>query len=202
MARQRFFRSRWGWAVAAAGLLCLGWVQSGSAGLAEIGVGEAAPDFDLVDLDGARHNLLGERGEVVLLYFFGHNAPVCYDPARSIEQDLMTAYESKGFTALGIDCWNGTREQVDQFRRETGVSFPLLLSGNEAGSVYDLSYNSVVVIDGRGYVRYVSAGPSPSAYSQSELRTVIERLLEEANATREATWGAIKSLYTRKKMAV
>jgi peroxiredoxin len=160
-----------------------------------IGVGQSAPDFELADLDGNHHNLSEVGGKVVLLYFVGYNASVCTDPARDLDRDLFQRYQSKGFQVFAIDCWDGSRDQVNRFRQNTDISYPVLMSGSSTASDYNLSYNSFVLIDTRGTVRYVSAGPSASAYNASALESAVARLLDEANESKEKTWGAIKTLY-------
>jgi peroxiredoxin len=160
-----------------------------------VGVGQLAPYFELADLDGGRHNQTEAMGQVLLLYFLGHNASVCEEPARSLDQDLYQRYEAKGLLVFGIDCWDGSREQLNRLRQSTGVSYPLLMSGSSTAAAYNVPYNSFVLIDGRGVVRYVSAGPSASAFNLPALQTSVARLLDEANVSKEKTWGAIKTLY-------
>ena len=99
---------------------------------------------------------------------------------------------------LGLDCWNGTFEQVSRFRDETDVDFPLLLNGRDTAARYDLPYHSFVVVDGRGMIRYVSAGPDPQAFDLAALEEVIEDCMRDSNQTQDATWGLIKALYSRK----
>jgi peroxiredoxin len=159
-------------------------------------VGESAPGFDLVDLNGTAHTPSEGLGGVLLLYFVGYNATVCQDPAQQLEQDLYNEYHSKGLQIFAIDCWDGSRQQVEDFKQRTGVSFPVLTSGSETASAYGLPYNSFVVIDARGIVRYVSAGPAAGAFDLPTLESAVDHLLQDANAAKEQTWGAIKSLYS------
>ncbi len=99
---------------------------------------------------------------------------------------------------LGIEGWNGTNEQVRRFADDTGVTFPLLLGGRDCASDFGVSYHSFVLIDARGIVRYVSAGPDASAFDLPAIESSVMTLLEEANAVTDRTWGQIKSLYGRK----
>ncbi len=163
-------------------------------------MGDAAPGFSLVDLDGRTQSLSAENGKILILYFIGYNAGVCLAPATSIQDELSTSYLEKGVDFFGIDCWNGTTEQLEHFRDQTGVHYPLLQGGRQVAAAYDLPYNSFVVIDSRGVVRYVSVGPDPSAYDPGALTTSIDQILGEANRMQEATWGAIKTLYNRKRL--
>jgi peroxiredoxin len=163
-------------------------------------VGDPAPGFSLVDLDGRTQSLFAESGKILLLDFIGYSAGVCVAPATSIQNDLYPAYKSRGVDFFAIDCWDGTSDQVQHFRDQTGVYYPVLQGGRQMAAAYDLSYNSFVVIDTRGMVRYVSAGPDPSAYDPTALTQTLDNLLGEANDLKDATWGAIKTLYNRKRL--
>ena len=165
-----------------------------------ITVGDAAPGFSLYDLDGSTHSLSSEAGRIVLLYFLGYNATVCVDAAGGIDRDLYGQYSSRGVDFFGIDCWDGTTDEVEQFRGMSGVRYPILQAGLGVASDYSVSYNSIVIVDAHGVVRYVADGPDPSAYSSSAISSVLDQLMGEANRTQEATWGVIKTLYNRKKM--
>jgi len=157
-------------------------------------VGDQAPDFALLDLDGVPHSLAEMPGKVVVLYFLGHNAAACREPALALQTSLAR-FENRGVRILGIECWNGSAEQTRQFRSQSGVSFPILLAGQAVAQTYDLAYNSYVVVDGKGFVRYVHAGPDATAFSLSELERVVEASIEDAAAVTNATWGVIKALY-------
>ena len=159
--------------------------------------GDAAPPFSLMSSDGGSWSLGDHRGKIVLLFFLGHNAAVCIDAARDVEFGLHQMYGSQGLDVVGIDCWDGTTEQVRLFAAATGVSFPLLFNGGSVASAYDLSYHSFVLVDGHGIVREVHAGPDASAFNLSGLQQSVQTLLQEANAAQDATWGAIKALYGR-----
>ena len=165
---------------------------------AAVDVGNLAPSFNLQDLHGQSWSISDQGGKVVLLFFFGHNADVCAESARQIQTNLENQYGSRGLLILGIDCWNGTSEQVQSFADQTGATFPLLLGGQDCAADYGLSYHSFVLIDARGVVRVVDPGPDASAFNLSALNSSILSLLEEANAISDQTWGRIKSLYGRK----
>ena len=78
---------------------------------------------------------------------------------------------------------------------DAGIQFPLLQEGKDVASSYNLAYNSFVVVDGGGIVRYVSAGPSGSAYDENAIDSAIRQAMQDANADKNATWGKIKNLY-------
>jgi peroxiredoxin len=159
-------------------------------------VGDTAPPFSLLDLNGQTQTLSNLAGNVVVLFFLGHNAAACQEPGRTLETTLRQEYEGRPCRILGIDCWNGTADQLKAYRSASGAGFPLLLSGREVAASYDLAYNSFVVIDAKGIVRYVSPGPEPSAFSLDALRAAVRTSIADAAAVSAATWGAIKTLYS------
>ena len=173
-------------------ILVLGLSLSGSAIAVEIG--DVAPDFRLMDLDGNTVRLTDEAGKVVLLYFLGYDVELCRETAATIE-GLHLEYEAQGLRAYGIDCWDGTPDQLGAWWEATGATYPVLLGGSGAATAYDLPYHSIVVIDTEGEVAYVSPGPAPDAFDRQEVEDAVVHSLNHANSTREATWGAIKTLY-------
>jgi peroxiredoxin len=151
-----------------------------------------------MDLDGRSWSLSDQTGKIALLFFFGHNATVCEESAPRIQSSVQDRYATRGLLVLGIECWNGTREQVQRFAEHTSVDYPLLLGGRDVASDFGLSYHSFVLVDGRGIVRYVNAGPDDAALDLPGLESAISTLLEEANEAVTSTWGQIKTLYGRK----
>ncbi len=164
---------------------------------AAISVGEHAPDFSLTDQNGVPHTLAESAGKVRLVYFFGHSAQVCSETARQIESDFQGAYAAKGLIVLGLECWDGSDQQLGEFADASGVSYPLLGNAGATARQYDISYHSLVVIDPSGVVRLVLQGPDPSTYDRDRIERTVKLLLQGPSATEEQTWGAIKALFSR-----
>jgi peroxiredoxin len=162
-----------------------------------VAVGDRAPDFSLTDQFGASHSLSGNAGKVRLIYFFGHSAQVCAETARQIEVDFQTGYAAKGLVVLGLECWDGTEQQLREFATANQVSYPLLGGAGATARQYDLPYHSFVVIDTGGVVRLAIQGPDASAYDRAEIEKTVKSLLEDPSASEEQTWGAIKVLFSR-----
>jgi peroxiredoxin len=177
-------------ALAAIALVCL---LPGPA--SAISVGDRAPDFVLSDQNGASHSLSGDAGKVRLVNFFGYSAPVCAETSRQLESDFNSAYGAKGLVVLGLDCWDGTTQQLRDFASANGVSYTLLGGAGDTASLYGVSYNSFVVIDREGVVRLVLQGPDASAYDHDRIEKTVKSLLQDPAALEEQTWGAIKALF-------
>lgn len=164
-------------------------------------VGDRAPDFSLYDLDSRVRKLSDFSSTVVVLYFFGHNAGICVEFA-GVLQEIHNRYRGDGATVIGVDCWDGTMDQVRYFRDTSGADYTLLLDGSSVARNYDLSYNSTLVLNRRGIIRYLAPGPDESAFDPNAIESAIVAALEEQEADVETTWGTIKSLYERSKAAV
>lgn len=160
-------------------------------------VGERAPDFTLADQNGVSHSLSGSTGKVRLIYFFGHSAQVCAETARQIQADFETGYAAKGLVVLGLECWDGTQQQLSDFATANGVTYPLLGSAGATAGQYDVPYHSFVLLDTAGVVRLIIQGPDASAYDRDQIESAVKTLLQNPSATEEQTWGAIKALFSR-----
>jgi peroxiredoxin len=160
-----------------------------------INVGDLAPSFTLRDLDGTDHTLTSYRPHPVLLMFLECDAASSITLAPIVESEVHEVYAGQGLTVLGMECRGCTLEELDNFRNQTGVEFPILRSAASTQASYGVPSDSFVLIDGGGIVRYLSLGPGTDAYNSSAVRLAIEELLRDANNTVISTWGMIKSLY-------
>jgi peroxiredoxin len=155
-----------------------------------IGVGETAPNFTLMDLDGYPHSLNAYSSHPVLLFFMGCSEDIAISLAPLLETDFHRQFSSRGLYVLGIDALGCGQAELDHFRNTTGISFPLLTEGGMVQQAYGESIGTVVLVDGGGIVRYVGR-----QYDEPALRHAVEETLREANSTLEKTWGDIKDLY-------
>lgn len=77
---------------------------------------------------------------------------------------------------LGLDVYNGSAQQVDGFRRLTGVSFPLLLRASN-GTSYGAGREYLMVIDRQGIVRMSLNGASSN--NRQRVIDLVQTLLAE-----------------------
>lgn len=92
--------------------------------MAELGKGDTAPDFDLLDQNGENVKLSGYSGKKVLLYFYPRaDTPGCTKQACSV-RDNMATLKSLGITVLGIS--PDTPSKQKKFDDKYGLGFPLL----------------------------------------------------------------------------
>ena len=87
-------------------------------------VGEAAPDFDLPDQTGARHNLQEFAGKWLVLYFYPKDdTPGCTEEACAFRDDMhkLTALGAQ-VVGISVDDSNSHAE----FAKKYHLPFPLL----------------------------------------------------------------------------
>ena len=162
-----------------------------------ISAGDRLPAYMLTDLSGRSHDLSSQKGSVVLIHIFGSSAQVCVTAAAKLEQSFNQKYANRGLAVFGVDSWNGSQADMETFRVSSGATYPLLQGGASFGQACDVSYNSFILVDAGGTVRYVSEGPADTAYDESTLTQQVEFYLNRVSVPNLATWGAIKTLYNR-----
>jgi len=108
-----------------------------------------------------------------------------------VEQNISQYYQAMRpgeVQVLGVDLYNGTPQQLQGFKNQTGATYPLLLLGatSTGGNVADLycsgisiPYDNYVVINKQGIVRYHAAlrWPHGNRYHLDEIRGCVDSLV-------------------------
>jgi peroxiredoxin len=130
-------------------------------------IGQAAPSFKLLSLDGKTYSLEQFRGKYVVIHFATTWCPFCNAEAPHLEE-LYKAYKGKDVEVFVIDVKEG-EELVKKSTQKFNFSFPVLL--DEAGRVSasyapegvqpDLARDEVplasnLIIDKEGKIRFYS----------------------------------------------
>jgi protocatechuate 3,4-dioxygenase beta subunit len=141
-------------------------------------IGKTAPAFVLTDTAGSAYSSAALAGAPILLALWGAGLPRA-NPARVAALERMhQAYASDGLVVLaahGID-----RYQFDPPRVLSRGTFPILSDGAAAYNAFQVNMAATVLIDRRGYVRFVTTEPHEKA---DELEDAIRAALaEEADA--------------------
>ena len=71
-------------------------------------------------------------------------------------ETLANDYAGNDFQALAVELWDGTEALVDNYRAQTGVTYPILMDGHTAGvnTAYDCEASFVFVIGADGIILY------------------------------------------------
>ena len=143
----------------------------------KIEIGQAAPDFTLIDTDKNKVTLSDYKGKNVLLLFFPMAfTGVCTKELCSI-RDNIASYNAVNAVVFGISV--DSPFTLAKFKEEQHLNFPLLSDFNKEvsanyGAIYDafigwmkgVSKRSAFVIDKNGIVQYSevleSAGDLPN----------------------------------------
>ncbi len=135
-----------------------------------------APDFTLKDLQGVDFKLSDQTGKVVFIFFFGYGCPHCHANAENTEIEVYKYFSDRSdVVAIGIDSWDGSNSQVQDFKDQNDLSYKMLVKGSAVTSVFKVSYDRLIVIDQAGTVKYISPGFATQEASK-EARDVIYSL--------------------------
>ena len=91
---------------------------------ARLDAGDKAPEFSLVDQDGAAHSLDEYAGHKVIVYFYpAASTPGCTTEACDF-RDNINSLKSAGYRVLGVS--KDEPAALKNFQDEQGLNFPLL----------------------------------------------------------------------------
>ena len=102
-----------------------------------VGVDDAMPEAELVDLEGQKQPLSGLRGEKLTLVFFWtrgssqFSAMAAQMALEDLEKDVHEPYSDKGVQVVAVN-ESDTAEAVKETAEEAGVTFPSLLDPDGA----------------------------------------------------------------------
>jgi DsbE subfamily thiol:disulfide oxidoreductase len=147
---------------------------TGIQGVATPRVGEPAPTFSLVSVDGSTTSLAGLRGRPVLVNFWASWCPPCRGEMPDIDR-VAADYRDRGLVVVGVDLQED-REPVVRYAQTLGLQLTLLL--DPAGSVAT-RYNvtglpTSYFVDRDGLVRDRNVGP----LTPRGLRTRLAEILD------------------------
>lgn len=110
----------------------------------------------------------------------------------TVESQVWRHYQSTApgmVQVLGVDIWNGSANQMNQFRNITSATFPLLLNGASAtgGNVELLygTYDNHIVLDMRDMTVVYHAAllwPHTDRFHLNEIRNAVDGILATVDA--------------------
>lgn len=93
-------------------------------------VGDQAPDFSLVDLDGNSHKLSDYEGEGVFLNFWGTWCKPCVKEMPAMDRQYEE-YSEQGVQILAVNIAQSEFE-VKSFAKQYGLDFPIVIDKNKS----------------------------------------------------------------------
>lgn len=117
-----------------------------------------APDFILPDLHGEKIALSAFKGKKVVLNFWATWCPPCREELTALQR-VYNSKKSKNVMVIGVHI-GGKPQQVVDFVREAGITFPVLLDTNwETASKYHIkALPCTFWIDEKGVIREITLG--------------------------------------------
>jgi peroxiredoxin len=116
--------------------------------------GQAAPDWKL-EVAGHPNKTLGLeelRGKAVVLDFWSLGCPPCLEEARVLET-IHRQMENRGVTVVGVAAWGESPSDVQDFKKERNLTYPMLLGTKEMVDAYKVaSLPTLYIIDKEGKI--------------------------------------------------
>ncbi|HEV2700136.1 MAG TPA: TlpA disulfide reductase family protein [Steroidobacteraceae bacterium] len=138
-------------------------------------MGQPAPDFALRSFSGTNVRLSEDRGDVVVITFWGSQCGVCRRQLELLDHSFST-YRSAGLHMYGVSV-DDDATHARQFVAAHPVSFVMLADpAKDVGRLYQIdNLPTTVLIDRGGIVRHVyrDFGPRDEALYLSQLRELL-----------------------------
>jgi peroxiredoxin len=157
-------------AAATLAVLCLAASAPGSALL-----GQPAPDFALRSFSGTNVRLSEDRGDVVVLTFWGSQCGVCRKHLETLDRSYIT-YRSAGLHMYGVSV-DDDAARARKFVTAHPLGFALLEDpAKDVARLYQIdNLPTTLLIDRGGIVRHVyrEFGPQDEALYLTQLRELL-----------------------------
>ena len=142
-------------------------------------VGEQAPDFESMDLEGNKIKLSDFRGSPVVLYFYPKdNTPGCTAEACNF-RDNFDSLKGKGIKVLGVSVDN--QKSHKKFQEKFNLKFPLVVDDSKkittaykANGMFGTAKRITYIIDGDGKIAYIYEKVSPKNHATEVLEKINE----------------------------
>lgn len=122
-------------------------------------VGNTAPNFTLTDTDDQPFTLTDFKGKVVAVFLFGYSCSSCQAIAPTVQSKLADAFkDDEDFVIVGVDTWNGSKSQVQNFKSNTNINFRALQQGSTMANSWGTTYDRIVIIDKEGRMAFKGGG--------------------------------------------
>ncbi len=123
-----------------------------------IKTGDTAPDFEIVDLQGKKHQLSNYRGKGVFLNFWGTYCPPCKKEMPYIEKQ-GNVYKDKNVVVLTVNVGEA-KVTVESFAKQYGLTFPILIDKqSQTQTAYNINVlPATFLIDKSGKIKKIATG--------------------------------------------
>jgi peroxiredoxin len=141
-------------------------------------VGDMAPNFEVVLMDGSTVNLSELKGKVVMLQFTASWCGVCRKEMPFIESEIWLKHKNKDFALFGVDR-DEPKVKAQKLIDATGVTYPIALDhGAKVFSKFAQMKSGVtrnVILNREGKIIYLTRLFNREEFN--EMKKVIEKEL-------------------------
>ena len=150
-------------------LFMLGACSQGSA----LEIGDKAPDFSLVDINGKTVSLSDFSGKAVILDFFASWCPPCKQEVPDFIE-LEKAYGDKGFAMIGVALEKA--DAAGAFAGKVGINYPVLVDDGKTSEAYGpiRSIPTTFIIDKSGKIVKIYIGYREKSVFEDEIKELLK----------------------------
>ena len=136
--------------------------------------GQAAPAWELKDLDGKPVKLADFKGKVVLLNFWATWCPPCRAEIPDLVS-LQQQYGPQGLVVIGVAMDEGGTARVRPFVKKFGIEYPVVIGNQKIAEAYGgiEVVPTTFVIDRKGKVIAKQKGAAERAEFESEIKPLL-----------------------------
>ena len=137
-----------------------------------IKLGSAAPDFELVDMNGNKHRLKDYKGQGVVLNFWGTWCGPCEREFPAMERQYAE-FKDKGVEIIAIN-YKQSDFEVNTYVKNMGLTFPVAIDKKTSVfKAYNVStFPKTIFIDKDGKVKEISKGEMSETHINASMALI------------------------------
>ncbi|GIN94436.1 thiol-disulfide oxidoreductase ResA [Siminovitchia terrae] len=141
----------------------------------QMAVGDKAPDFNLIDMNGNKHKLSDYKGKGVFLNFWGTWCKPC-EREMPYMNNQYQVYKDQGVEILAVNV--GEPEfAINKFVQKHGLDFPILKDTNkDVLNLYKIKpLPTTILIDSEGIMTAIESGELSEAKIKGMMESIKPR---------------------------
>lgn len=131
-------------------------------------IGDRAPDFTVVDLQGQQHSLQNWKGYPVILRFWETDCKYCRVDTPIFNQ-YYSRFKDRGLKIIYVSTGNESADAVEAFARELAIDFPVVVDSNgQLASLYRVKVapQTIFIAPDQSLIAAVLGGVGEAEFSE------------------------------------